>query len=277
MPRQPKTQPRHAPEPAAHFTRNRVVVIGASVAAMLVAAVLAWLALATMPKSMDSASMFPISEVTFVGDSQRVDSAELNRVAGGIRGSMLQTDLNDVKAAIKQVRWVRNADVRRRFPAALEISVEEHRPFAKWKAGDTEQGFLVNTFGEVFEADLDAALPIFSGPQGTSKDVLASYVMFKSQLAVIGLAPASVVLSARRAWQIRLDNGASLELGRAEAGERLHRFVSAYPFVPALKLPNVRIDMRYQSGMALKIADANPAGPATGAAPKSTKNSTTRL
>lgn len=276
MPRQLKTQPRHAPEPTAHFTRNRVVVLGASVVAMLVAAVLVWLAMATLQKNLDSTPVFPISEVTFVGDMQRVDMAELKRVAGGIRGSMLQTNLNDVKAAIKQVRWVRNADVRRRFPSTLEISLEEHRPYAKWKDGDAEQGFLVNTFGEVFEANLDVALPIFSGPQGTSKDVLANYAMFKSRLAVIGLAPLSIVLSARRAWQIRLDNGALLELGRAEAGERLHRYVSAYPFVSALKMPNLHIDMRYQSGMAVRIADANPTRPAAGAAPKSTKKTTAR-
>lgn len=277
MPRQPKLQPRHAPEPTAQFTRNRVVVLGASVAAMVVAAVLAWLALAKIPNSMDSVSMSPIREVTFVGDLQRVDTAELNRVAGGIRGSMLQTNLNDVKAAIKQVRWVRNADVRRRFPSTLEISLEEHRPYAKWKDGDAEQALLVNTFGEVFEAELDTVLPIFSGPQGTSKDVLANYAIFKSQLAVIGLVPLSIVLSARRAWQLRLDNGALLELGRAEASERLHRYLSAYPVVSALKMPNLHIDMRYQSGMAVRISDANPTRPAAGAAPKSTKKATARL
>ncbi len=277
MARQPKPQPRHAPEPAAHFTRNRVVVIAASLLAMLVAAVLAWLAMGALSKNVNSTPMFPIGEVTFVGDMQRVDAAELKRVAGGIRGSMLQTNLNDVKAAIKQVHWVRNADVRRRFPATLEVSVEEHRPFARWKNGDSEQGLLVNTLGEVFEADLDAPLPTFSGPEGTAKEVLANYDKFKSQLAAISQTPSSIALSARRAWQVVLDNGASLELGRIEAGERLNRYVRAYAAVPALQMANARIDMRYQSGMALKVADAKPIKPAmsvmstTGAASKSTK------
>ena len=252
MPRQP--QPRHAPEPTAHFTRNRVVVIVASLLAMLVAAAFVWLAMANLPKSADSSLMLPIREVTFVGDMQRVDASELKRVAGGIKGSMLHTDLNDVKAAIRQVRWVRNADVRRRFPAMLEVSVEEHQPFAKWKTADAEQGSLVNTFGEVFEADLDTPLPIFSGPPGSAKEVLASYTAFKSQLAAIGISPVEVALSARRAWQIRLDNGASLQLGRSEAGIRLARYVRAYPVVPVLQLANARVDMRYQSGLAVKAA-----------------------
>ena len=220
--------------------------------------------------------MLPIRAVTFVGGMQRVDAAELQRIAGGIRGSMLRTDLNEVKAAIKQVHWVRNAEVRRRFPATLEVSVEEHQPFARWQVADAEQDSLVNTFGEVFDADSDQVLPIFSGPQGTSREVLASYTAFKSQLSAIGRVPLSVALSARRAWQLRLDNGAALELGRAEAVERLNRYVKAYPVVPALQLANARVDLRYQSGMALKVADAKPDALTTQITRKSTKKITTK-
>ena len=271
MRRQPQPQPRHAPERTAHFTRNRVVVIAASLLAMLAAAVLVWLAMGTLSKDVDSAPMFPIKEVTFVGAMQRTNAAELERVAGGIRGSMLQTNLNDVKAAIKEVRWVRNADVRRRFPSTLEVTVEEHRPFAKWRDGDSEQGFLVNTFGEVFQAELDAPLPLFSGPEGTAKEMLSGYVTFRSQLAVVGQVPLAISLSPRRAWQIRLDNGVLLELGRSEAGERLARFVNAYPAVPALQFANVHVDMRYQSGMALRVAAGKAAMPTTDTARKPTK------
>ena len=256
--------------------RNRVVVIAASLLAMLIAAVLAWLAMGSLSKNVDSSVMFPIEDVTFVGKLQRVDPAELKRVAGGIRGSMLQTNLNDVKAAIKQVRWVRNADVRRRFPATLEISIEEHRPFAKWQSGETEQRFLVNTFGEVFEAELAASLPVFSGPEGSAKEVLASYDTFKSQLAEVGQSPSAIALSARRAWQIRLDSGASLELGRTDAGERLNRYVRAYAVVPALQMANARIDLRYRSGLALKIADANAVKPVIESASKATKKAGAR-
>jgi len=281
MPRETKTQtkkppPRHAPEPAGHFARNRVVVIAASLLAMVVAAALVWLAMGTLSKTTAS-PMFPILQVTFAGEMQRVDKADLESVAGGIRGSMLHTDLNDVKAAIKQVHWVRNADVRRRFPSTLEVSVEEHLPFAKWKNGDGERSTFVNNFGEVFEAEFDGPLPVLSGPEGTAKEVLAQYDTFKSVLAGIGQTPAAVTLSARRAWQLRLANGASLELGRAEAVERLNRYVAAYAVVPALQAANVRIDMRYQSGMALKLADADLAGLAPATARKTIKKPMVKL
>ena len=279
MPREAKTKnppPRHAPQATVHFARNRVAVIAASLLAMLVAAALVWLAMGAISKTADS-PMFPISQVTFVGEMQRVDKAELESVAGGIRGSMLQTDLNEVKAAIKQVHWVRSADVRRRFPSTLEVSVEEHLPFAKWKDGDGERSMLVNNFGEVFEADFDGPLPVLSGPDGTAKEVLAQFDTFKSILAGIGRTPAAVALSARRAWQLRLENGTSLELGRAEAVERLNRYVAAYTVVPALQEANAHIDMRYQSGMALKLSDTDFARLAPANARKTIKKPTVKL
>ena len=277
MARRPKPQPRHAPEPGAHFTRNRVVVIAVSMLAMLIAAVLVWLAMGSLPNGTDSSPTFPIKQVTFVGDMQRVDSAELARVAGGIRGSMMRTNLSDVKAVFKQVHWVRNADVRRRFPATLEVSVEEHRPFARWKDGESERGLLVNTYGEVFEAPLDAPLPMFSGPEGTAREVLATYEKFVAQLAVISQTPTVVTLSARRAWELKLHNGASLELGRTEVSERLDRYVKAYAAIPALQLANAQIDLRYQSGMALKVVDANASKPLMGTATKPAKKATVKL
>ena len=268
MAREPQSKSRHAPEPALHFTRNRVVVIGASLLAMLFAAALVWAVMMTLPKQWDAAQMLPIRDVTFVGDMKRVDAHELKRIAGGIRGSMLRTDLAEVKAAVRKIPWVRDADVRRHFPSTLEVSVEEHRPFAHWKNIDGEKRTVVNTRGEVFKADLDAPLPIFSGPPGTSKEVLASYMAFTAQLAAIGRSPAELSLSARRAWQIKLDNGASLDLGRSEAAERLDRYVRAYPVVAALQSANARIDMRYQSGMAIKTAQDN--------SPKPIKKATTK-
>ena len=281
MPREPKTQtksppPRHAPEATEHFARNRVVVIAASLLAMLVAAALVWQAMGALSKTAVS-PMFPILQVTFVGEMQRVNEAELESVAGGIRGSMLHTDLNEVKAAIKQVHWVRNADVRRRFPSTLEVSIEEHRPFAKWKDGDGERSRLVNNFGEVFEAEFDGPLPVLSGPDGTAKEILEQFDRFKSVLAGIDRTPMAVSLSARRAWQLRLENGASLELGRAEAVERLNRYVAAYAVVPALQAANARIDMRYQSGMALKVADADLVRLAPATARKTIKKPTAKL
>ncbi len=264
------------------FSRKRSAVIGAAFVAMLFAGASGWFAISAMSKETTTMNLLPIRAVTFVGaagELKRVDADELKRIAGAIQnmgGSMLHTDLNQVKAAVKQVEWVRDAEVRRRFPSTLEVHIEEHLPFARWQiAGDAEQSFLVNTFGEVFEAELEDAspvLPIFSGPKDSAREVMASYQAFGAQLSTIEQRPVEVRLSPRRAWQVKLENGSTLELGRNDAGERLGRYLRAFTGIAALRTANTRVDLRYPNGLAVRVALAKPAD----AGNKSTKKVTTK-
>jgi cell division protein FtsQ len=269
-------KPRSAkPSPAAHgtqsapgieaFMRKRLVVIGAAFAAMLIAGGAAWLAIDAVSREATQMNPLPIRAVTFVaakGEFKRVDAGELKRLAGALQnmgGSMLRTDLNQVRAAVRQIEWVRDAEVRRRFPGTLEIVIEEHTPFARWLlAGDATHGLLVNSAGEVFAAESDDLLPAFSGPQDSSREVMANYLAFKTQLAAIQRSPSEVRLSPRRAWQLKLDNGGTLELGRNDAGARLARYVRAYPSIVPLQSANARVDMRYQTGLAVRVARSGP-------------------
>lgn len=246
------------------FTRKRSVVIGAALAAMLFAGVAAWLAIAGVSKVSMQWNPLPIREVRFAaaeGGMKRVDAAELKRIAGGIQalgGSMLRTDLAQVKTVMKQVEWVRDVDVRRRFPGTLEIRVEEHQPFARWQMAGAEpdggQSLLVNSFGEVFEADAEAEekLPLLVGPPGSSRDVMTQFALLGKPLVALGHGLAELRLSPRRAWQAKLDNGSTIELGRNDAELRLARFIDAYPRIPVLQEASARVDMRYQTGLAVR-------------------------
>lgn len=272
------------------FTRKRGVVIGAALLAMALAAVGAWVTISVVSKEAAQINplphLLPIRSVSFVGELTRVDGDELKRIAGGIQtmgGSMLRTDLNQVKAAVKQVEWVRDADVRRRFPGTLEIRIEEHKPFARWSmanvAGsvgggaedDSEQSLLMNTFGEIFEAETEYKLPLLAGPAGTSLDVMNAWMAYGRQLQPIGQRLAELRLSPRRAWQLKLDNGSTLELGRNEAPERLTRYIRAYGSVPALQAANARVDLRYATGLALRGVFVKPVAIKADAAKATTK------
>ncbi len=264
------------------FTRKRGVVIGAALLAMVLAGVGAWVTISVVSKEAQQFNPLPIRSVSFVGELTRVDGDELKRIAGGIQtmgGSMLRTDLNQVKAAVKQVEWVRDADVRRRFPGALEIRIEEHKPFARWLAAgganregdDVEQSLLVNTFGEVFEAETEDKLPLLAGPAGTSAEVMNAWAVYGKQLQPLGQTLAELRLSPRRAWLLKLDNGSTLELGRNEAPERLMRFVRAYGSVPALQAANARVDLRYASGLAVRGVFVKPVAKKIDAAKAPTK------
>ena len=165
-----------------------------------------------------------------------------------LRGNFFTVDLAQARAAFEKLPWVRKVNVRRQWPDRLEFAVEEHQPLARW--GSTA---LVNAHGEVFEAAISSTLPVFVGPEGTAAEVVARYAEFDRLLAPIGKKVALITLSARRAWQLRLDDGMVLQLGRENLEARLAGFISAYPrTVARLPRPPSHVDLRYGNGFAVR-------------------------
>jgi cell division protein FtsQ len=189
-----------------------------------------------------------------------------------VRGNFFSIDLDAVRATIETVPWVRRASVRRVWPDGLEVAIEEHRTLALW--GD---GRLVNTFGELFAANLaeaeeDGDLPQFSGPEGSALQVARRYGELRDAVAPLRVHPDSVALSPRHAWTMRLDDGTVLLLGRDQGmpiERRVARWVDMYPQVMAsLKRRAEVIDLRYPNGFAIRSltqlaeADGNVPAPA---------------
>jgi cell division protein FtsQ len=125
----------------------------------------------------------------------------------------------------------------------------------------------VNTQGEIFHAAYDGKLPTFIGPPGTSKEVAIQYEFFRRQLASLGAAPAVVQLTPRWAWQVRVEGGPTIELGREDIESRFVRYVDAYDRTLAtLKRRIDYVDLRYANGFAVRIPElaGNHAQPSRG-------------
>lgn len=175
-----------------------------------------------------------------------------------IKGNFFSANLDQVRIAFEAVPWVRKASVRREWPNKLIVTVEEHEPLGTW--GD--DGRLLSTKGDVFTANLaeaeeDGDLALFSGPEGSEKEVVARFFELQEWFKPASLTPQSVQLSSRYAWTVRLDNGMTVELGRAQSEttlkERVERLIGIYPqLVTRLQDRIESIDMRYPNGLALK-------------------------
>ncbi len=174
-----------------------------------------------------------------------------------IRGNFFTVNLDSVRTAFEAVPWVRKASVRREWPNRLDVTLEEHVPLGTW--GD--EGRLVSVEGELFtvnlaEAEEDGDLVALDGPEGSEKDVVARFDELRQWFAAVGLAPEMVQLSARYAWDVKLNNGMKVELGReqteATISERVARLIAVYPqLVTRLQDRIESIDLRYPNGMAL--------------------------
>ena len=204
--------------------------------------------------------VFPLRQVVVATPLEQVSRTQIEYTARGVlSGNFFTVNLETAQAAFERMPWVRTATVRRLWPDGIELNLEEHRAAARWTPQEGEPR-LVSTRGEVFLASSREALPVFSGPEGSAPRVLARYEEFIDTLGVIGRKPVAIHLSAREAWQIRLDDGVVLELGRDQAKhpltERLNRFTSHYAAASGAVRSRLHavgvVDMRYPNGFALR-------------------------
>jgi cell division protein FtsQ len=188
----------------------------------------------------------PVKRVAFAGALDRLDPAELERLATAVR-SAAAPSLESIHAAARRVPWVREASVRRLFPDAVEITFEVHEAFARWN--DVE---LVSAAGDVFKAPGAGPLPQLRGPEGSAARVVREYVAVSAVLAPLGAAVAELRLSPRGGLHATLASGLGIALGRGDWRPRAERFVRAWPKLEPEARGARYADLRYPSGFALK-------------------------
>ncbi len=207
--------------------------------------------------------VFAIRGIVVEGEVTHNNAATLRaNVAPRLAGNFFTLDLQQAREAFEAVPWVRKAVVTREFPNRLRVQIEEHRPEALW--GTDSESRLVNTFGEVFEANAGDVeqddMPRLAGPEGSSAQVLAMYRALDPLLQPLELSVEQVTLTGRGGWTVQLDSGAVLELGRGTAQEvvaRSERFVHTLTQVTSKygRRPEalVTADLRHAGGYAVRL------------------------
>ncbi len=207
--------------------------------------------------------VFAIRGLTVLGDMSHTSALTLRAHVGSqLKGTFLTVDLNAVRLAFESVPWVRRAVVQREFPNRLRVILQEHQAVAYW--GEEGESTLVNSYGEVFEANLgeveQEALPRLDGPVEQAAQVLAMYRELEPLFQALDLPIEQLALSGRGNWQITLGSGAPIELGSGEVAEvmaRARRFLGTVTQVAAhhgRKLDAFDgADLRYAQGYALRL------------------------
>jgi cell division protein FtsQ len=224
--------------------------------AMLLVAAAALLWLARQP-------FFAIRAISVDGDVARNSVSTIRaNAAPRLAGNFLTLDLGAMQRAFESVPWVRHAVVQRVWPNRLRVRLEEHRPVALWSSGgDVGSEKLVNSFGEVFEANVgdveDDALPTLEGPDGSSAHVLAMLGRLGPAFAPLDAHVDELSLSSRGSWQATLDNGAVVEIGRGSDDDviaRTGRFVATVHQVTGrYQRPLEYADLRHTDGYAVRL------------------------
>ena len=234
------------PETDVKFWRRRIVVVGAAGGALLVTALALalWLAAPLLAGP-------ALTRLTVSGRLQHVDPVSVRTaVALSVGSGFFDTRVEAVSAAVKQLPWVADADVRREWPHTLHVEITEEMPVARWNSDS-----LMDTQGRVFvhaQSGTYAALPLLTGREGDEQDVLAEYNTLVNLVAPRGLVIAKLDVDARGAATVLLNDGIEVRLGREDAAVRLARFTAmALPALSARLTAVAYVDMRYTNGFAV--------------------------
>jgi cell division protein FtsQ len=195
-----------------------------------------------------SKSYFAIKQVKVVSQLAEVDPGLLEAaIRTELRGTFFSIVPGRARAQLKKLPWVRDVSIKRRWPYALDVSIDEHRAIGYWNDSD-----LLSDRGEIFRAGSKAPMPRFDGPSASSVDVLNRYQEARVAMATHGLEIKAFSMSPRGAITVTTRNDMQIEFGREQFQERLARFVSLYgtwstPYRSSL----ARIDLRYKAAIAV--------------------------
>lgn len=194
----------------------------------------------------------PVKNVQVQGSFSHVDAQTVRTAAMPfLTGNFLTMDVRHVQKVVQSLPWVRHAEVRRAWPDAVHITVKEQVPVAKW-----DEGALVNNAGAIFtphRAGYPVDLPIVHGPEGSGQLLVTALQNMERILAPLDLHISHLIMDERRAWELELDNGMWVVLGRSSGYERLLKFVMFYRRAFHDKAAKVeRVDLRYSNGFAVR-------------------------
>lgn len=225
------------------------------------------------------AGHWPLTRLRATGAFERVDAAVVRKtLLPYAQDGFFAVDLKAAQAAVAALPWVEQAQVRKRWPDVLEVTVTEHRPFARWGTDHllSERGSLFDARG----AKVPAGLPLLDGPVARAKEVVELYQQSRELFAPVGMNVDAVRLDPRGSWSVTLLDRAhgntptQVLVGRSESQARIARFVRLLPQLlvnPQRHIANA--DLRYTNGFALtwddKSAPADASLPAGSATPAS--------
>ncbi len=197
----------------------------------------------------------PIHSITIEGPFQRVSALQIEEsIADELSSGFLSANLAVIQQQIVALHWIDQANVVRRWPNELLISVTEQIPAACWG----ERG-LLNTRGELFVTDarhIPAELPRLSGPEAQAAEVAGRYLGIREQLIPLGMDVRRLHVDPRGAWDMTLQNGIDVRLGRSEVERRTQLFLDVAANVVASREAQIDyIDMRYNNGFTIAWKD----------------------
>ncbi|WP_372742664.1 cell division protein FtsQ/DivIB [Neptunomonas sp.] len=194
----------------------------------------------------------PIAEVRIIGDTKYLNKRVLaEKLAAGINAPLMNVDIAGLRETILDDPWVHGAKIKRDWPPAVEVTIDEQIPVARWGGKG-----LLNHQGDIFWPESTEgylSLPVLNGPATQTQQLMAQYHDLSRLFQGADVKMTGLSMEARGAWSLVLDNGIEVIVGREQLRERLQRFLHVYQKELAPRAEQIeKVDIRYTNGVAVK-------------------------
>ena len=246
--RRPQATRRNQPRPSLQF---RFLLPWKSIALTIL--VVAPLALAVgMYQWIQDPQNLTISSVEVKGDLNILDKDQLKPVIEPFtKTNLYLLDQKALETAIESNPWVHSASMTKIWPDKLIVKIFEQRPVAFW--GDKE---MLAENGEIIKASLPKEkgnLPLLYSPSDKGRNMATGFLKIREWMKDFPLKMVEFKEDRRGSWQIKLQNGMTVKIGREHQKKRLRRFMVGYDHSLKQVINNVKtVDLRYTNGFAVK-------------------------
>ena len=169
-------------------------------------------------------------------------------------GSLVGFDAANAKALLENLDWVSSANVQRRFPNQLEISVVERVPFAVWQRAGSY--YVIDRSGSAMSNVLPGqlpALPLVTG-EGAQFEV-ADLVNQLEASPDLKLKMNGAARVGQRRWNLYLDSGITVLLPEKDVGAALARLAALESSQQLLSKGVRSVDLRFPGRVIVGIAE----------------------
>ena len=165
----------------------------------------------TVVQNITARTGFAVDQVKIIGNRETSEIDVLERLELDGWTSLIGMNADDARDRIAALPWVSNVSVRKSYPDAIEVKLEERKPFAIWQ--HNKELTVIEPSGKVIaplRAGRLASLPVVVGP-GAELDA-GAFVQKVEAFPDLAKRAKVYMRIAERRWDIRFDNGVVVKL-----------------------------------------------------------------
>jgi cell division protein FtsQ len=237
----------------------RLIIVGFG--SLLIAAAAVWATALGLPQRLiinaataSAGAGFGVRQVQLSGVDRQPRIDIYREVLSGGSDAMILLDPADLRTRLNALPWVADSEVRRQWPDTVRIDIVERQPIAIWQQAGRYR--LIDRNGKLLPpAPLEEfrKLPLVVGP-GAEQATAGLLDLLKDHGGLASGLVGAVRVGGRR-WDLKMQSGETIALppdGQAPAA--LARFAAAQGMAPILGQGFLRIDLRIEGKMAVRLS-----------------------